>query len=173
MVGWEEFLRILLQVSMFHQVVIRVPVTQRSQVLQRDFFFTSAISWGVRVFRFHLVLRNEDELAWSVSAEWVSFESHWRRTEEIGSSFTESINSSFVKVLADPALWEVVDERIEIRWLASTLLLDKIIKTVSDSGSALLLWDFLFAMPAANCDSKLRKLSLLPRLVNKRFWKSL
>ena len=42
-------------------------------------------------------------------------ESDSRKIEAIGSYVTESINSSFVKVLADSASWEVADERIEIR----------------------------------------------------------
>ena len=52
-------------------------------------------------------------------------------------------------------------------------MLDKSIKAVSDSGSALLLWDFILDVAGANCDSKLRMLSLLRRFVNKRFCYSL
>ena len=42
-------------------------------------------------------------------------------------------------------------------------------KAVRDSGTALLLCDFILAIAAANRDSKSRKLSLLHRFVNKRF----
>ena len=69
--------------------------------------------------------------------------------------------------------WELADERIEICWLASMSLLDKIMRAISDSGNALLLWYFILAMAAANRDSKLRKLSLLLHFSNKSWWKSL
>ena len=146
---------------------------QRAQVLQQYSFLNSAICRGVHWCRFHLCLGNKAELARSVSDEWDFWESHWRKTEAIGSYVTESINCSFLKVLVDSVLWEVTEERIEMRWLASILLLDKSIKAVSDSGYALLLLDLILATAAANCDSKFWKLSLLPRFVNNRFWKSL
>lgn len=41
-------------------------------------------------------------------------------------------------------------------------------RSLSDSGTALLLWDFILAMAASKRDLKLRKLSLLPRFFNKK-----
>ena len=46
-------------------------------------------------------------------------------------------------------------------------------KDDSDSDNALLLWYFVLATVVENRDSKLRKPSLLPVFVNKKFWKSL